>query len=489
MHRQCGRHLNAEYYLEVESLPDDQLFSPTEIVKRKFDKKTQNESFTRMFHALYQFGQRNGLALKPDNGLKHPNGRPLMHEGKCKLPRGERSAKWYGATWKSKLYVEDHIAIRHFAETRLVQILSGHLAERTANLPQELEAKPKVLLFKKPKLKLLHVALVAAVLITASGIFQYDFLSEGYGVLREDGPKAAFEFFQQRGESAKNLFGKAFTAYRNGDYELAEKLSHRVLKSRDLSDKARASYLLGELKTNSGAYHEAEDYLQNALAIYESLGKENSRYRTLLLLAKLNITQKKTANAKYFTNLAELSPRAEEDEFFLFLRSQIAFLDQDYKGALALSLRREAAFSGDRSRQAGIYSDIGFYYGLLGNLGQSLDYAMKAQSIATALEDKNDLMYNNINLMLYQKCSFGNYQELRTATYSYAMEKNDVKLLDQIYFIDKFTCRLETTDSGHVPPPDRNLSGNEGPPPPDEVEGYERNIEYPVNSREKPIKN
>jgi len=456
MHRQSGRHLKVEYYLEIECLPDDQLFSPSEIVKRKYDKQAQPECFTRMFHAIYQFGLRNGLTLYPDNGKRLPGGKYAKTEkGRVRLKPGERRAKWLGKTWKSKLYVEDRQAIERYAKQRLVETLNLCSTQKQ----REEDAMKRTVRSIRMKKGLWVAALVAAVVLTAGSLYNYSFLNQGYAILRSQGPKAALEFFQNRGENYGTLFGKAWAAYRTGEYETAEQLAKRVLKSGALKDQARASYLLGDLNTIEGEFGKAEEYLLSAYAIYLSTGNDLSLYRTELFLAKVYLAKKDLDNAAYYLNLAETTPFAQTDHYFFYLNSQLAYLRNEFQEALLLSLHREKVFNGDRSRLTGIYSDIGFYSALSGDFAKCLDYTMKAQSIASEIEDTNALMYNNVNMCLYLKCSMQDFTDLRQAILEYARANHEQKLMEWMYFVDKFTCPIEPVDNGHGDPPDD--------PPPD----------------------
>lgn len=458
MHRQSGRYPNNEYYVVIECLPDDQLFSPSQIAKRKFDKNLHPSAFQKMFHAIYQFGIRNGLAIEPDNCVRKPGGKPVLERDKAKLKPGERSAKWLGKTWKSKLYIEDRIAIKKFVATKLLKTLvciQEEKENKSTMTQTKPSSKPIPITRSSRKLKLWAVALIAAILFTAGAAYNYTFLNQGYGILRADGAKAAYQFFQNRGVSFDNLFGQAWAAFRAGEYKQSEKLAKQVLTSRNLKDRARANYLLGTLKTTSGDFEEAKEYLLAAEAIYDTLQNERSLYRTHLVQAKLYLSVKDLDNANYYTNLASMNETAQSDEYFFYIQSQIAFSEGQYQQALELSLTREKLVGSDQSQMPSVYSDIGFYYGLLGYQDQCLNYTIKAESIASAQEDTNAMMYNNINMCLYLKCTMRDYGQLRESILRYARTKNEVRLMEHVYFVDKFTCPMIRTGNGHPPPPDK----------------------------------
>lgn len=467
MHRQSGRYPISDYYVELECLPENELFTPSDITRRKYNRKSDHESFQKMFHAIYQFGTRNGLALNPDNCIRRAGGKPFMENGRAKLMPGERRAKWYGKTWKSKLYIEDRLALKKFVAAKLVNVLTqikeakmeDHRKPELTDL-QELVVQQTEIPKTVNKFTIWKVALLAAIVLTAGGLYNYSYLNEGFQILRSDGAQSAIEFFQNRGESYDNIFGQAWASYRNGDYEEAEKLSHKVLASRAANDQARASYLLGELKTIGGEYEQAKEHFLTAHAIYQSLGKLESQYRTQLGLTKLYLSQRDIQNASYYLNLSEQNEKAWEDEYFLYFKSQIAFSEGDYETALSLSLNREKLVNGDNSRLSGIYSDIGLYYGFIGNLEECLSYTIKAQGIASEQENKKSLMHNNLNMCLYLKCSMQDYSQLRETVLMYARSKKDMKLMEMMYFIDKFTCPLSQGDPGDLPPPDDPPPGN-----------------------------
>jgi len=462
MHRQSGRPLKKDYYVELELLPDNQLFSASEITNRKYDKNSNLESHQRMFHAIYQFSVRNGINLAPDNCLRRPGGKPLFEDGKVCLKPGHRSARWYGKTWKSKLYIEDRIAFKKYMVEKFLLVLSQIQTVKAkvarARPLREDHMKPEKRRFAGI-LSVRHrwwlaVALMATILFTAGAAYNYSFLRQGFHVLRHQGSKAAFEFFQNHGENFDHLFGKAWSAYRMGRYEEARDIGLRVYASPDLKDKARAAYLLGDLNTIKGHWEAAEEYLLTAQAIYESTGKKKSLFRTRMFLAKLQLAKRDIDNAQYYLNLAGATYPANNDHFFLYLRSQVAFHLNDFERALDFSLQREKVFNGDQSQLITIYSDIGLYYGLLGNQVQCIDYTIKAESLAARQEDAHAIMYNNINMYLYQKCTFDDYSTLRESILAYARRKKEQRLMELVHFIDKFPCPIFQAGTGHGDPPD-----------------------------------
>ena len=378
-----------------------------------------------------------------------------MVNGKAKLKKGERSAKWYGKTWKSKLFVEDRIAIKRDIRLKLVNALSHHIAlRREAEKHIEVKMPPKSSRKRRTfRPKLWQVALIAAILLTAMGLNNISFLRQGLNILHREGPKSAASFFQDKGESYDHMFGRAWAAFRSGDYDQATELGEQVLESAALKDQARGWYLLGVIQTNRSDYENAKESLLNALVLYETLGKIQSQYETYLALAKLFLAQKQVANATYYANLAKNAGTAS-DQYLLYIQSQIAFLQDDYERALALSIERETLAKGNRSRLIGVYSDIGFYYGLVGNKEKCLDYTIRAQNIATEQEDTKSLVYNKLNMCLYLKCSMQDYSHLKESILNYARSHKEVNLLEMMYFVDKFHCPMFQIDNGDPNPPD-----------------------------------
>lgn len=459
MKRKAGRYPNIEYYEEILRLPGNQLFSPSQIANRKYDKKTHPELNSRMFHALYSFGERNGLKDKPDNCLRDQDGEPIVNNGKHQLIQGQGRAKWFGKTWRNALYDDDIPHFKKQLQIKITKTLANILIQKQHDiaLTKEETMSSPVPSRSFPRLKWLLVAMVAVV-FTAASFYNYQVLYQGFGVMRTQGPSAALEFFQNRGETFDTLFGKAWAHYRNGNYEEAQELAQRVLTSTNLGDKARASYLLGDLMTIAGEYEKAQEYLLAAHGIYQTTGKSDSEFRALLALSKFYLSQRDLENAEYYLNLAESKPKAESDHSYLYLKSQLAFLNLDFEKALAISFQREQVVKDDHSQLAGIFSDLGFYSCLIGNYDACFSYSMKAQNTAQKLDSEILLMYNNINLFLYQKCTLQDDSYLRDTVLNYARREKDTKIMEYVYFVDKFSCPNPRPDPGHLEPP-------EDPPP------------------------
>ena len=129
-----------------------------------------------------------------------------------------------------------------------------------------------------------------ALVLTGSSLYNYNVLGQGYQIMRSEGPKAALAFFLNRGETYDSLFGIGWNAFREGDYETALEYGNRVLLSRKVEDRARASYLLGVALTNLGGKMAAEEHLKTALDLYHSLNKPLSEFRCQMAIARLNLT-------------------------------------------------------------------------------------------------------------------------------------------------------------------------------------------------------
>lgn len=296
------------------------------------------------------------------------------------------------------------------------------------------------------KFQIWLLALGLAGLLTAGGVYNQSYLKEGFQVLRSQGAMAALTFFQSKGESNDNVFGTAWAAYRHGDYRQAEELCKQLLRSPGLNDQARANYLIGELNTIGGDFETAREHLLTALAIYETMGKTESQFKSQMALAKLHLSQKDLANASYYLNLAQTREGAWQNPYFLYLQSQLEFLRGNMASALSLALEREKHMGDDLSGYAGVYSDIGFYYGLTGELDLCAAYTAKAQAFAEEQDDLSASMHNAINQCLYLKLNDRPFDHLREAIVAFAHETNDTKLMDAMVFVDRYTVPSASDD-------------------------------------------
>lgn len=410
----------------------------------------------------------------------------MTEKGKAQLKPGERRAKWLGRTWKSMLFEEDREAFARHAKTRLIVALGNCLAKKRRDensIPGEETTKGQP--FRKLHLKkgLFTAALFGTIVLAVGSLYKNsilpkayeilrsegpkatlelfqnpgkteNLLGEGYAVLRSEGPEAALGFFQNQRETFDHLFGQAWAAFRNGDYLTAKRLGTRVLKSEAIKDQARASYLLGIVRTTEGDFNQAQKDLLIALSIYEVTGKALPLARTRLALAKLHLSQRDLDKASYYANLAETTYDAWNDQFFLYIKAQIAFLRNDFDEALRIVLKQEKVADGDNSQLAGVYADIGFYSCLVGKFNQCFDFTMKAQTLAQKLNSEKLLMYNQVNFYLYMKCTSREASFYRETALEYARTTPDIKLMEYLYFVDKFTCPIPRPNPGDPDPPD-----------------------------------
>ena len=114
MHRRSGPPVRIEYYAQVELLPDEGLFSASQIASRKFDRTTQPKEWSKMADALRKFASRNQMFDQPDNCQTDHKGNQVLKNGQIQLNPGDRSRRWCGSVWKSNLFDEDRKAIREF---------------------------------------------------------------------------------------------------------------------------------------------------------------------------------------------------------------------------------------------------------------------------------------------------------------------------------------------------------------------------------------
>ena len=117
MHRRSGPPVRVEYYAQVELLPDEELFSASQIASRKFDPDVQPEEWSKMADALRKFASRNQMFDRPDNCQIDDEGKPVFKNRAIQLLPGDRSRKWRGSVWKSNLFDEDRMAIREYLKS------------------------------------------------------------------------------------------------------------------------------------------------------------------------------------------------------------------------------------------------------------------------------------------------------------------------------------------------------------------------------------
>ena len=191
MHKRSGRQLKPEYYIVLELLNDNELFSAQEIARLKFDKSTQFSGYKRMYSTVYRFGDRNGLTLHPDNAQKGENGKTRMMGGKAVLVSGDKTPKWFGKTWKSMITDEDRASILKYARVELLLALRIAMEGKQSNQDQfHLVVRPTAIVTpeKKAKKNGWNYPLIFAASLVIFG-FPFFFIGKNKSQSSELGPK------------------------------------------------------------------------------------------------------------------------------------------------------------------------------------------------------------------------------------------------------------------------------------------------------------
>lgn len=298
----------------------------------------------------------------------------------------------------------------------------------------------------------LLVAIAFGLFCTAAGIFNYGTLNDGYQILSKVGPKAAYDYFANRSESLDNTFGKAWTLFQLGEYGDSEQLVDIVLKSGKLKHQANGFYLLGNIALRRGEYNNAIETLDTAAIYYSRIDHTRGMYLATLSVANCYLLMDDAANGEFYLNKAMQLDPSQNSDFLLVLRSKFEFLKGNYQEALDLNLKRLSTFQNGQL-SGGVYSEIGFYYGLLGDMEKSLSYTLMAQQIAQQSEDVVLSHYNQVNWLLIYKCAGQVHATFRENLVNWAEERKDTRLKKQIYFVDKFHCAFKRTDPVFPPPP------------------------------------
>ena len=309
----------------------------------------------------------------------------------------------------------------------------------------------------------LLVAIAFGLFCTAAGIFNYGTLNDGYRILSKIGPKAAYDYFAHRSESLDNTFGKAWTLFQLGEYGESEQLVEIVLKSTKMKHQADSFYLLGNIALRRGEYINAIETLDTAAIYYSRIDQSRGIYLATLSMANCYLLMDDAANGEFYLNKAMQIDPSQSSDLLLVLRSKLEFLNGNYQEALDLNLQRLSTFQNGQL-SGGVYSEIGFYYGLLGDMEKALSYTLMAQQIAQQSEDVVLIHYNQVNWLLIYKCAGQDHAAFRESLLNWAEERKDTRLKKQIYFVDKFHCVFKRTDPVFPPPPPPDPP-RENPPP------------------------
>lgn len=94
-------------------------------------------------------------------------------------------------------------------------------------------------------------------------------------------------------------------------------------------------------------------------------------YLATLSMANCYLLMDDAQNGEFYLNKASQLEPAQNSDFLLVLKSKLEFLKGNCQEALDLNLKRLSTFQNGQLT-GGVYSEIGFYYGLLGDMEKSL---------------------------------------------------------------------------------------------------------------------
>ncbi len=359
---------------------------------------------------------------------------------------------WFGWRWK------DAIPPENFSASELAQI-ERRKARAASPAPLSAHREPgplhglKANWGNRVRKPLLVFSLVILGSFGAFGMVSA-FYPEGLRVFREQGPRAALEYFQRASVASKRddpglKFGQAWSKYSMGDLKEAQRDCYRLIRDPNLPENiyANALFLLGNIARGYGRYDEADEHLLQAYSLYERLQKDGNLYKTCLAMAQVALARGDLERAESLLEQSLVHHAFAQKDLghFYQLKTQTAFLREDYQDALSYSYLRLAEYekAGMKNNQADALSDIGFYSILLGFYDQGFEKTFQAQELIQKTGDEGKYYLNLINFLLLQRCKGGRYQTLVDQIQKRVDEEENLDLKKYLEFALNCDCAPE----------------------------------------------
>ena len=314
--------------------------------------------------------------------------------------------------------------------------------------------------------KLALVFLVGSVLLAATYASQSDLMEGGWHILRARGPAAAYQYFQQRVTGAKPdprlLYGQAWTAFREGQFDEAHRLADRIETTRSSGSwRASIAYLRGSIDLGQGAYQNSEAWFAEAVALYTTGEEDANLHRALLGQAQANMD---LGNLNRTAELLDLASQIDKDVInfadYFDISSRLHFWNGDYLAAMEDGILQLKAAEGDPHALSRAYSSLGFYYLLSGHLETGKRFTEAAHELIVAAGDIPQYHFNQINDLLYQKCTGADTSYLAESATRWGRNTHNPRILKFIDFVVAFDCEGQRISDGVPSPP--SLPGDDG---------------------------
>ena len=381
---------------------------------------------------------------------------------------------WYGWRWKTAIpsYYFDELELdqirccKGLAETGFTPAKPGkNRAARQRQWPNVFSRKMRPL-----------VAIALAMGTFALGTFMTSY-SEGLRILSDEGPRAALEYFRAatfKRTDYKAEFGQAWSKYVIGDFTESEADCYRLMQQRNLPDPVRGNcyYLLGYIQMRTLRLEMAKESFESAGDIYQKYRKWPHLYQTSLALGEIAMEQGYLDEAEANFQEAFAINRDVDRNLghYYHLQAQLAFRRENFERALQMARKSLFDFqkNGQKSEEADVLADIGFYLVLLGDYSKGYEITMEAQELIQITGNNLKYYFNLVNLLLLKKCSGEDINPLKKQIQTRIDAEGEIRLQYQLDLVLDWDCLPERTmmDDEPIPTsPEMGGAGTEQPPP------------------------
>jgi tetratricopeptide (TPR) repeat protein len=476
-----GRHLGKELAVSIASLPDEILFSASEVAYTRFDPKKTRTEYERLKNKLWKLANRNGLPDNPDNCARDDENDPLLNEhGRPVLLKGERYPRYDGSTWKGLLYDEDwamveaarqeqantepgsssatdlvpaQTAPENSVPSKAATPVAAKVAQTAPALSADYPELPDIVgkafqaytwrkirrFFLGPSATIMGLLLSTLILPAAVGGMRHGF-DAILAVYEKQGTAAALTMaICSKDEGFEKYFLSGWLSFKVRESDQSYRIMKDIINDPDAGDyyRAKALYVLGSIELNGKRFQAAEESFQASMHLYQNMGMDIGVGRNQIEMANVLWIQGYLDEAFELARAAERTVTTGIEVDKLYMR--LYFQRGEYQKSIDYAYKM---LKDDRVViQATAWLHIGFTATVMGNDPLAREANLKASALIESTGDVNLRFYRHVNEIAYNQCRMTSTDELVAVVTKYAVEKDELLLLDQMSDA-KFLCEL-----------------------------------------------
>ena len=214
-----------------------------------------------------------------------------------------------------------------------------------------------------------------------------------YDIMANAGPRAALQYVVNIEDGLKAYYHSAWVHYRDGRYQAAAEMAHRIINQKPNAQlMGNCLLLLGRVQVETGHPHLARTFFQSAIEAYPAKSKAYAE----LEIAWLDFNQGNIGTARQSLEALDLPSGYKEGMLYL------VYLYQEPEKAASLARTMLSAASSTEER-ANWSSNLGCALIITGQLEDGYAFTLEAESHWVSMGYARGYTFNLINRLLYHR--------------------------------------------------------------------------------------